>query len=140
APKAIKRCWLGVYGNVLKVTKSGCLSHVGRRTASLRTSCAVPGSVGGAEKADCVALRRPAACGVSKNRRERSQADADSWNGLFDTQDGPQRAYRAYRFKGAILLGNPQHSSRWSQKYNDGVEPPRGQRPSGRLERFVVRQ
>ena len=80
--------------NVLKVTKSGCLSHVGRRTASLRTSCAVPGSVGGAEKADCVALRRPAACGVSKNRRERSQADADSWNGLFDTQDGPQRAYR----------------------------------------------
>ena len=71
---------------VLKVTKSGCLSHVGRRTASLRTSCAVPGSVGGAEKADCVALRRPAACGVSKNRRERSQADADSWNGLFDTQ------------------------------------------------------
>ena len=86
--------------NVLKVTKSGCLSHVGRRTASLRTSCAVPGSVGGAEKADCVALRRPAACGVSKNRRERSQADADSWNGLFDTQDGPQRAYRAYRFNG----------------------------------------
>ena len=80
---------------VLKVTKSGCLSHVGRRTASLRTSCAVPGSVGGAEKADCVALRRPAACGVSKNRRERSQADADSWNGLFDSQDGPQRAYRA---------------------------------------------
>lgn len=71
--------------NVLKVTKSGCLSHVGRRTASLRTSCAVPGSVGGAEKADWVALRRPAACGVSKNRRERSQADADSWNGLFDS-------------------------------------------------------
>ena len=87
--------------NVLKVTKSGCLSHVGRRTASLRTSCAVPGSVGGAEKADCVALRRPAVCGVSKNRRERSQADADSWNGLFDTQDGPQRAYRAYRFNGS---------------------------------------
>ena len=66
---------------VLKVTKSGCLSHVGRRTASLRTSCAVPGSVGGAEKADCVALRRPAACGVSKNRRERSPADAESWHG-----------------------------------------------------------
>ena len=80
--------------NVPKVTKSGCLSHVGRRTASLRTSCAVPGSVGGAEKADCVALRRPAACGVSKNRRERSQADADSWHGLFDTQDVPKRAYR----------------------------------------------
>jgi hypothetical protein len=97
---------------VLKVTKSGCLSHVGRRTASLRTSCAVPGSVGGAETADCVALRRPAACGVSKNRRERSQADADSWNGLFDTQDGPQRAYRAYRFNGQILLVNPQHSFR----------------------------
>jgi hypothetical protein len=96
--------------NVLKVTKSGCLSHVGRRTASLRTSCAVPGSVGGAEKADCVALRRPAACGVSKNRRERSQADADSWNGLFDTQDGPQRAYRAYRFNGRILLVNPKVS------------------------------
>jgi hypothetical protein len=74
---------------VLKVTKSGCLSHVGRRTASLRTSCAVPGSVGGAEKADCVALRRPAACGVSKNRRERSQADRDYYNGLFDTQAGP---------------------------------------------------
>ena len=90
--------------NVLKVTKSGCLSHIGRRTASLRTSCAVPGSVGGAEKADCVALRRPAVCGVSKNRRERSQADADSWNGLFDTQDGPQRAYRAYRFNGRFLL------------------------------------
>jgi hypothetical protein len=89
---------------VLKVTKSGCLSHVGRRTASLRTSCAVPGSVGGAEKADCVALRRPAACGVSKNRRERSQADADSWNGLFDTQDGPQRAYRAYRFNGRFSV------------------------------------
>ena len=90
--------------NVLKVTKSGCLSHIGRRTASLRTSCAVPGSVGGAEKADCVALRRPAACGVSKNRRERSQADADSWNGLFDTQDGPQRAYRGYRFNESIPL------------------------------------
>ena len=89
---------------VLKVTKSGCLSHVGRRTASLRTSCAVPGSVGGAEKADCVALRRPAACGVSKNRRVRSQADADSWNGLFDTQDDPQRAYRAYRFNGGLLV------------------------------------
>ena len=57
--------------NVLKVTKSGGLSHVGRRTASLRTSCAVPGSVGGAEKADCVALRRPAACGgIEKQARE----------------------------------------------------------------------
>jgi hypothetical protein len=32
--------------------------------------------------------RRPAACGVSKNVRERSQADGDSWNGLFDTQAG----------------------------------------------------
>ena len=75
--------------NVLKVTKSGCLSHVGRRTASLRTSCAVPGSVGGAEKADCVALRRPAACRVSKNLCTKSQVDTDSCNGLFDTRAGP---------------------------------------------------
>ena len=52
--------------NILKVTKSGCLSHVGRRTASLRTSCAVPGSVGGAEKADCVALKGQPRAGCRK--------------------------------------------------------------------------
>jgi len=33
--------------------------------------------------------RRPATCGVSKNLRERGQVDADSSNGLFDTQAGP---------------------------------------------------
>ena len=31
----------------------------------------------------------PAECGVSKNMQTRSQADTDSWNGLFDTQAGP---------------------------------------------------
>jgi hypothetical protein len=32
--------------------------------------------------------RRPAACEVSKNLRERSQADGDFWHGLFDTRAG----------------------------------------------------
>jgi hypothetical protein len=71
---------------VLKVTKSGCLSHTGRRTAARWTSCAASGSVVGTDQADGVALRRPAACGVSKNLWERREADGDSWNGLFDTQ------------------------------------------------------
>ena len=39
--------------------------------------------------------RRPAACEVSKNLRERSQADGDLWHGLFDTRAGPMaRVYR----------------------------------------------
>ena len=33
--------------------------------------------------------RRPEEGRVSKNLRTRSQADADSWNELFDTQNGP---------------------------------------------------
>jgi hypothetical protein len=33
--------------------------------------------------------RRPATGGVSKNLRQRSQADTDSWHGLFDTQADP---------------------------------------------------
>jgi hypothetical protein len=33
--------------------------------------------------------RRPAACGVSKNWRQRSQADTDAWHGFFDTQADP---------------------------------------------------
>jgi hypothetical protein len=28
-------------------------------------------------------------CGVSKNLRQRSQADTDLWHGLFDTQADP---------------------------------------------------
>jgi hypothetical protein len=33
--------------------------------------------------------RRPATYGVSKNLWQRSQADTDSWHGLFDTQADP---------------------------------------------------
>ena len=40
----------------------------------------------GAEKADWVAFRRTAACEVSNNLRQPSQADEDCWNKLFDTQ------------------------------------------------------
>jgi len=39
----------------------------------------------GFDKTVAVTLRRSAACWVSKNMRQRSQVDTDSWHGLFDT-------------------------------------------------------
>jgi hypothetical protein len=45
--------------------------------------------------------RRPATCGVSKNLRQRSQADTDSWHGLLGCPFGCLTAF--------VRLGKPRH-------------------------------
>src|SRR4029450_8371614 len=47
--------------------------------------------------------RRPATCGVSKNLRQGSQADTDSWHGLFDTQADPVAGVFSLSQKRAIF-------------------------------------
>ena len=51
--------------------------------------------------------RRPATCGVSKNLRQRSQADTDSWHGLFDTQADPVEGVFSLSHKRADTVGHP---------------------------------
>jgi len=70
-----------------------------------------PRTPAGTEKANWVTLRSPAECVVSQNPRTRSQADTDSWHGLFDTQTGP-RAGGSSLSKKRILLANLLQSSR----------------------------
>ena len=50
-------------------------------------------------------LSRATACGVSKNMQQRSQADKDSWNGLFDTQAGPGAGVSRLSNKRADTVG-----------------------------------
>jgi hypothetical protein len=61
----------------------------GRRTALQLPSCAALCCAAGPDKAACVSCRRPAEGRVSQNIWKRSQADRDSWLGLFDTQASP---------------------------------------------------
>jgi hypothetical protein len=47
---------------------------------------------------------RSVECCVSKNLRQRSQADTDSWHGLFDTQVGPTARVCNLSQKRALIL------------------------------------
>jgi hypothetical protein len=55
--------------------------------------------------------RRPAACGVLKNLRQRSQADTDSWYGLFDTRAGPVAGVSSLSKKRAFAQASWEHHS-----------------------------
>src|SRR4029450_3015881 len=48
-----------------------------------------------------------ATCGVSKNLWQRSQADTDSWHGLFDTQADPVEGVFSLSHKRADTVGEP---------------------------------
>jgi hypothetical protein len=50
---------------------------------------------------------RSVECCVSKNLRQRSQADTDSWHGLFDTQVGPTARVCNLSQKRADTVGEP---------------------------------
>jgi hypothetical protein len=61
----------------------------------------------GAEKRLCVALRMSTEWCVSKKMYKRSQADTDSWNGLFDTQVSSAARVFSLSQKRADTVGQP---------------------------------
>jgi hypothetical protein len=59
-------------------------------------------------------VRRPTECGLSKNLREKSQVNTDSWHGLFDTKAGLGAGVSVLSQKRALTV----HLNQATQRYH----------------------